>query len=122
MARRLSKDRHSFTEDVLNKCIPEPVQIQQNRYGGASFFGERVTSANLANKTSVENARNKIKALRFSRKIQDKTNTKSLLKTCHELPKDAIETIMQEDVTQFLPSDIKDFILKKTPKPPTNYL
>ena len=119
MARRLSKDLHSFTEHVLNNCIPEPVQIQQYRYGGGSFFGERVTSAN---KTSVENARNKIKALRFSRKLQDKTNTKSLLKTCHELPKDDIETIMQEDVTQFLPSDIKDFILKKTPNPPTDYL
>ena len=123
-ARGLSEDRKSFTENVLKKCIPKFQQHELKPARGLLFTYNRVREVQPVSKeqSAKENARNKLKALRLSRKLEDKTYAKSLLKICHELPKHDIEKIKQEDVTQCLPSEFKAFVLKETPMPPADYI
>ena len=63
-----------------------------------------------------------IKAVRVSRKLEDTLKLKSLLKICSGRSEKEIKEIHHEDEVKCLPSDIKDFILKKTPKLPDDIL
>ena len=115
-AKSRNNDKQYFLQNILMDCVPNSYACGALAYSITSYGPQKGSRMNLEERKSL------IKAVRVSRKLGDTTKSKILLKICSERSDSEIEEILDEDEVKCLPSDIKDFILRKTSTLPDDIL
>ena len=115
-AKNRSNDEQSFAQNILSDCIPRSYSCGATSSSIMSYYPKKHEAM------AFDDRKNLVKALRLSRKLENKEKMKILVKICRDRSTAEIEEIKNEDEVQCLPSDIKDFILQKTPTPPDNII